>query len=201
MTPALNLCMPDKTKSCAACCGLMNHADISKKNLTDFLTTGTFRTANYWRYQIEGSYPEQTTSCRDYSSHICPFHGFIADGRPGCLVHPQVSGEDERDKGLFGADTCRNYLCPAYELLSHEVKTDLIDNLDDWYLYTIAIIDPASSIRIVDQLHENGLHTGGEQFKLSLVDALMVHAESLDRRHGTLFSYSVEEYEFASKNI
>ena len=32
----LNLCMPDKTKSCAACCGLMNHTDISRKIWRNF---------------------------------------------------------------------------------------------------------------------------------------------------------------------
>jgi hypothetical protein len=198
--PMLNLCMPDKTKSCAACCGLMNHTDISKGHLAEFLNDGTFRTANYWRYQIEGSYPEQTTSCRDYSSHICPFHGFIADGLPGCLVHPRVAGEDQRDRGLFGAATCRSYLCPAYELLRHETKAILIDNLDDWYVYTIAIIDPLASIGIIDQLHEKGFHDGDGSFKQALARALEIHAESLGSREGTVFCYSREEYAFASKN-
>lgn len=195
----LNLCMPDTTKSCAACCGLMNHADISQENLTRFLNDGTFRTANYWRYQIEGSYPEQTTSCRDYSSHICPYHGFIAEGMPGCLVHPSVAGEDQRDRGLFGAETCRRYLCPAYQLLSHEMKTILISNLDDWYVYTIAIIDPLASISIIDQLHEKGFHDGDGLFKQALADALRSHAETLGSREGNVFCYSKEEYAFVSK--
>jgi len=197
----LNLCMPDKTKSCAACCGLMNHADISREHLTAFLNDGTFRTENYWRYQIEGSYPEQTTSCRDYSTHICPFHGFIADGLPGCLLHPHVAGEDRRDRGLYGAAACGRYLCPAYVLLRHETKAVLIDNLDDWYVYTIAIIDPLASERIIDELHELGLHDGDASFKQALADALTIHAERLGSREGNIFCYSKEEYAFVSKSI
>lgn len=197
----LNLCMPDKTKSCAACCGLMNHADISRKNLAAFLNDGAFRTANYWRYQVEGSYPEQTTSCRDYSSHICPFHGFIADGMPGCLVHPHVAGEDRRDRGLFGGATCRKYLCPAYELFGHETKSIIIDNLDDWYVYTIAIIDPLATVRIIEKIHERGLHEGDESFRRALAGALADHAEYLNRREGNVFCYSKEEYAFVSKML
>jgi len=200
MQPAPNLCMPDKTKSCAACCGLMNHTDISRKNLTKFLNDGAFRAANYWRYQIDGSYPEQTTSCRDYSTHICPFHGFIADGLPGCLVHPRVAGEDRRDRGLFGAAACGRYFCPAYELLSHDTRTILIETLDDWYLYTMAIIDPLVTERIIYQLYVKGLHRGDRLFKQALVDALTIHGETLARREGNVFCYSREEYDFASKN-
>jgi len=196
----LNLCMPDKTKSCAACCGLMNHADISQKNLTEFLNDGAFRTENYWRYQIDGSYPEQTAPCRDYSTHICPFHGFIADGIPGCLVHPGVAGEDLRDRGLFGAAVCKSYLCPAYELLSLEAKNILIDNLDDWYAYTIAIIDPLASARIIDRLREKGLRAGDEPFRQALARALEDHGEYLNRREGNVFCYSKEEYAFAIKD-
>jgi hypothetical protein len=197
----LNLCMPDKTKSCAACCGLMNHADISRENLAAFLNDGTFRTANYWRYQIEGSYPEQTTPCRDYSSHICPFHGFIADGLPGCLVHPLVAGEDQRDRGLFGGAACRSYLCPAHELLSDDAKSIIIHNLDDWYAYTIAIIDPLATVRIIDRLHEAGRHEGEEPFRQALAGALADHAEYLNRREGNVFCYSKDEYAFATKSM
>lgn len=195
----LNLCMPDRSKSCAACCGLMNLADISRENLTAFLRDGAFRTANYWRYQIEGSYPEQTTSCRDYETHICPFHGFIADGLPGCLVHPRVAGEDLRDRGLFGSAACSSYLCPAYELFGQEQKTILIDNLDDWYVYSIAIIDPMAAAGIIDRLHDRGLHHGGEPFRRALAGALEAHADSLNRREGNVFCYSKDEYAFAVK--
>ena len=197
----LNLCMPDNTKSCAACCGLMNHADISREHLTAFLHDGAFRTANYWRYQVEGSFPEQTTSCRDYSTHICPFHGFIADGRPGCMVHPHVAGEDRRDRGLFGSVACSTYLCPAYDLLSNEAKSIVIDNLGDWYVYTIAIIDPLATVGIIDRLHQKGLHEGGESFGQALAEALADHAEYLNRREGNVFCYSKEEYAFASNSI
>jgi hypothetical protein len=196
----LNLCMPDRTKSCAACCGLMNHTDISREHLTRFLNDGAFRTANYWRYQIEGSYPEQTSSCRDYASHICPFAGFIAEGLPGCLMHPHVAREDRRDRGLFGAAACGRYLCPAYELLRHETKTILIANLDDWYLYTIAIIDPLVSEHIIDQLHEKGLRDDSEAFREALADALAIHAKTLGSREGNVFCYSKEEYAFVSRS-
>ena len=200
MLSALNLCMPDTTKSCAACCGLMNHADISRSNLTKYLNDGAFRTAHYWRYQIEGSYPEQTTLCRDYSTHICPFQGFTAEGLPGCLVHPRVVGEDRRDRGLFGAAGCSRYFCPAFTLLSDETKTILIEALDDWYLYTMAIIDPLATERILSQLYVKGLHRGDGLFKKALDNALTIQGEILAAREGNVFCYSREEYAFVSKD-
>lgn len=193
----INLCMPDTSKSCAACCGLMNHRDISRENLTAFLHAGRFRTENYWRYQVNGSYLEQTTSCRDSSTHICPLQGFIAEGIPGCMVHPQVAGVDQRDKGLFGASTCRAYVCPAHTILSDEAKKIIIENLDDWYVYTIAVIDPRSAVRMINQLHDQGIYNGEDEFKRSFAALLENHAESLAGRTGNVFCYSVEEYTFS----
>ena len=175
----------------------MNHSDISRENLKKFSIPGHFV------LQTTGAADRgsrQTTSCRDDFTHLCPFQGFIDDGLPGCLVHPQVVGEEQRDKGLFGAIVCGRYLCPAYEILRNETKAILIENLDDWYLYTIAIIDPIATERMIDRLHEEGLHNGDESFKQALDSALKIHAKTLGSRRGNVFCYSREEYAFQCKS-
>ncbi|MCP4136923.1 MAG: hypothetical protein GY754_38485 [bacterium] len=190
----MHLCQPDNTKSCVACCGLMNHSDLSRKNLTRFLNDGEFRTENSWRYQVEGCYPEQTTDCRDYSSHICPFHGFLPQGKPGCLIHPLHTGEEQRDMALYGAKTCEDFSCPAHKLFSDDIKKIIIENIEDWYLYTIAIIDPYSTMWILEQLSK-----AGPENKLS--ELLEIHGRTLEACKETVFCYSMEEYNLMRKDF
>jgi len=201
MNNNINLCQPDDKKACVACCGLINHSDISRHNLTRFLEDGQFRTDNSWRYQIEGSYPEQTTSCRESSSHICPFQGFISRGRPGCLIHPLYAGEEQRDMALFGAQACDNYSCPACRLFSDEIKKTIIDTLDDWYLYTIAIIDPMSTIWILEQILSSGMKRRSSEFKKTLTLSIEILAQALNKFNGIVFCYSIEEYEHTGKKF
>lgn len=197
----MNLCQPDNKKSCVACCGLMNHLDISQKNLTRFLNDGEFRTENSWRYHIEGCYPEQTTSCRDYSSHICPFHGFISMGKPGCLIHPLHTGKEQRDNGLYGAQACDNFSCPALTIFNDDIKKIIIDNIKNWYLYTIAIIDPFSTIWILEQIHNTGLKSDSPEFQNAINSSLEIHAANLENYEDTVFCYSIEEYNIARGNF
>ena len=188
----MNLCVPDNKKACAACCGIMNHKDISKGNLDKFLYDGYFRKENAWRYQIEGCYPEQSTDCRDYSTHICPFVGFTDKESPGCLIHPLFTGEEQRDMALFGAETCINYSCPAMTIFSEEQKALIIKYIDDWYLYTIAIIDPFSTIYIIDLLKRDNLMD--DLFGEKLNQLLQKHSKNLNLYEGTIFCYSIDEY-------
>ena len=197
----MNLCQPDEKKSCSACCGLFNHSDISRENLTRFLKDGEFRTENYWRYEIEGSYPEQTTSCRDYSSHICPFNSFISRGKPGCRIHPLYAGEEHREMALYGAAACKNYSCPAYILFNDDEKKIIIDSINDWYLYTIAIIDPLSTIWILDQICKAGFKNKSPEYENILNASLEIHSAALAQYKDTVFCYSMDEYKNERENF
>lgn len=186
-----SLCHPDKTKACAACCGLFNHQDISENSLFSFLNDGSFRTENAWRYMQKGSYLEQTLAVRDRESHMCPFQGMVGEGVPGCLKHPLYCGKEERDEGLFGSKSCVAYLCPANTFLSNFHKEIIVSCIDGWYLYTIAIIDPFSTIWILDRLNNK---MPPEIYRQKLQKALDIHAGYLQNFQGTVFCYSPEEY-------
>lgn len=197
----MNLCVPDNKKACAACCGIMNHKDISRKNLNKYLSDGEFRLENAWRYQIEGCYPEQSTECRDYSSYICPFVGFISKNCPGCLIHPLHTGDEQRDMALFGAQTCENYSCPAMSIFTEEHKQVITTSIDDWYSYTIAIIDPLSTIEIINKIIKEGCKPEDDLFSKNLNHFLSIHSENLNNYKDTVFCYSVDEYMMAHKRF
>jgi len=197
----LNLCVPDNKKACAACCGMMNHQNISKHNIDSFLKDGPFRIDNAWRYQIEGCYPEQSTDCRDASSHICPFVGFISTGCPGCLIHPLYSGSEQRDMALFGAQTCINYSCPAMTIFTDDHVNIITTYIDDWYLYTIAVIDPLSTIWMIENLKKIGIDENHREFSKRLNIQIENHSKTLNDYEETIFCYSVDEYKMAHERF
>lgn len=193
-----SLCHPDDTKACSACCGLFNHHDISEKHLSSFLKDGYFRSENAWRYKHNGSYIEQTSAVRDFSTHICMFQGFISETIPGCLKHPLYCGQEERDDALFGSRVCENYRCPAYIMLSDVHKAVIAQSIKGWYLYSIAIIDPLSTMWIIDRLSGD---PSSKQFILKLNRALTIHARHLYEYDGTVFCYSMDEYNMNCDNF
>lgn len=181
------LCQPDSRKGCSVCCGLFNMKDIAKDNLRGFLQEGNGREKIYRVYE-EFTEPEIV---RDRFSHICPYQGFLFSGKPGCLIHPLSSGIEGRDRSLFASSVCGKFLCPAHELLPVEEKSALIRYVDDWYLYSIAIIDPESFsfiFRYAQSISENpGL-------SIFINAGLKAHAENLFKYDGVIFFYSIPEY-------
>jgi len=186
---SLILCQPDNMKGCSVCCGLFNMKDTGKKNLTAFLKDGMKREKLYRIYE-EYSEPE---SVRDRFSHICPYQGFLAEGKPGCLIHPLSSGIEGRDRSLFAHSVCGKFLCPAHKLLSRDEQDTLIRAVNDWYLYSTAIIDPESFSFICDYARRICKIDGEDLYPL-IEAGLTAHAENLSQYDGTLFFYSVPEY-------
>lgn len=181
------LCQPDNRKGCSVCCGLFNIRDTAKENLRKFLEEGKGREKLYRVYE-EFTEPEEV---RDRFSHICPYQGFITSDKPGCLIHPLSSGIEGRDRSLFASSVCGKFLCPAHELLTGDEKSALIKHVDDWYLYSIAIIDPES----FSFIYNYGCGICGESGLSSLLNAgLKTHAENLFKYEGILFFYSLPEY-------
>ncbi|MBN1533724.1 MAG: hypothetical protein JXA20_13730 [Spirochaetes bacterium] len=184
------LCQPDSRKGCAACCGLFNLLDISRENLEAFLRGGAARAAGE-----EGPADEACRSpfpVRDATSYICPYQGFLEPGRPGCLLHPAYAGRDTRDRSLYGAGICDGFLCPAHSILTEDEKRALIDSVDDWYLYSVAIIDPDTFLCMLRALPQEA--RSGAAASEALVWGLEEHARRLAASDVPVFSYSPWEY-------
>jgi hypothetical protein len=192
------LCQPDSLKGCSLCCGLFVFKDISVKYLSEFLSDGKNRERSCKTYT---EYKDENLK-RDISSYICPYQGFLADGKPGCLIHPLATGIDGRDRSLFTSKICSGFLCPAHSILSYEEKVFLIKNVDDWYIYTVAIADPESYSFIYNYIKEKfGEPLDENMTKKILGEALYVHGENLSKYNGGIFSYSVPEYNINKKNF
>lgn len=192
------LCQPDEIKGCCACCGLLNRKDLSRENLEIFLQDGKFRRDNGWRYLQEECFIEQTVPVRDETTHICAFQGFLTKGSPGCLLHPLSFGEEGRGQSLFGSKVCDNFLCPAYKILSERERKLLIENVDDWYCYTFAVVDPHSTQWILECLETAGLSPGSGIYREKLFMALEILSEHLAAYEGVVFCYSMPEYNLDS---
>lgn len=174
------LCQPDGLKSCSVCCGLFNFKDISISNLNSFLS---------------GDYSSNLLDeVRDITSHICIYQSFISPNLPGCSLHPNVCGADHRNASLYGAKICEEYLCPAHSILTTEQKKLLVSSVSDWYLYSIAIIDPEGFQCIIDILNSLQFLWSGYDIKCLIRKALTFHAGMLSRSDKCHFYYSLAEY-------
>jgi hypothetical protein len=126
---------------------------------------------------------------RDGATHVCPFQGFVAPGRPGCLLHPSLYGEDQRTRSLYGSKICEDYFCPAHRLLTEEEKTFLIEGINHWYPYTIAVIDPWFFSKWYRLLRLREM----EQRKPLMETVLRIHGKFLARHPGPVFFFTEQE--------
>jgi hypothetical protein len=195
------LCQPNSQKSCSACCGLFNFRDISRENLSRFLRRGAARSSSFAE---AGNIADQGDGLevRDATSYICPHQGLIFNKRPGCLLHPQYRTSTMRNKSFFGETICDGFLCPAHAIFTTEQKKIIIDLADDWYTYTIAIIDPESTVWLLDLLHGRYpiAFQREEVLKKIFNEALMIHSRHMADYSGPLFYYSESEYNGGKKN-
>ena len=192
------LCQPNDRLGCSACCGLFNLSDISRISLYGYLSSGIER-IGVSDQPVGDNRHLGGIRLRDETTHVCPFQGLIGGmEKPGCLAHPDVQTCKLRDRSLFQSKICDEFLCPAHELLDDFYRTILIESVDDWYAYSIAIIDPDSFKWIVDAIgaRDASLLAGGVQVaaKSVITRALLLHADSLNRLEAPLFHYSVSEY-------
>jgi len=189
------LCQPNSQKSCSACCGLFNFRDISRENLSRFLRRGAARSSTF---AAAGNIADQGDGLevRDLTSYICPHQGLIFNKRPGCLLHPQYRTSTMRNKSFFGETICDGFLCPAHAIFSTEQKKIVIDLADGWYTYTIAIIDPESTVWLLDLLR--GRYSVAfqreEVLRKIFNEALVIHAGHMADYPGPVFHYSESEY-------
>lgn len=198
------LCQPDNNKGCSACCGLFNFKDISRENLSQYLEGGRARTIDIDVKDFDDRIEyKNSINTRDMTSYICPYQGFFSEKSPGCLIHPENNTEDFRDMSFYGKKICSGFLCPAHKILSKNEKKVLIEFVDDWYLYTIAVIDPFSFKWILDFIYDKfGRNIKRiKSFKELLNLGLGIHAHFIQSIDGPVFFYSVSEYSIGSKKI
>jgi hypothetical protein len=198
----LILCQPDGIKSCSACCGLFNFTDISRENLSRFLVDGAGRSSSFLSSR-DITDQGDGRDIRDKTSYICPHQGLVFNKRPGCLLHPQYRNATLRNSSFFGEKICSGFLCPAHTLLSSDQKRIIIGLIDDWYLYSIAVIDPESTAWLLDLLSNRYpvAFQREDVAKKILAEALAIHARHLNEHRGPVFFYSVSEYELGKKNF
>ncbi len=192
-TGGVILCQPGGRRGCSLCCGLFNLRDVAKHALSAFLDGGASRVET-----LPDMYGDDTgpfhASARDVTSYICPFQGFLDLARPGCLLHRDHGGTDRRYRSLFGKKICGDYLCPAHSLLPDREKKELIRLVDDWYLYTIAILDPLTFSMILECAARARGCGGDSRRRALLLRGLSFHAGHLAALEGPLFCYSEAEY-------
>jgi hypothetical protein len=191
------LCQPDNLKGCSLCCGLFNFRDFSPDCLTEFLNKGRERESEHKVFEEYNS-PHKL---RSRFSHICPYQGFLSENKPGCLVHPLYAGTDGRDRSLFAHKICENFFCPAHSVLTAEEKIFLIENITNWYLYSVAIADPESYSFIYNFVKTDYYEDCANEFFISLVrEGLRFHSMNLSLYEGEIFYYSIPEYDLNKKN-
>jgi len=192
------LCQPDNCKGCSVCCGLFNFRDCSILGLSEFLEAGRYRVRDFTTYEEF----RLNAEVRDEFTHICPYQGFLAPGKPGCHIHPLSSGSEGRERSLFSAKICSRFLCPAHSILTAEEKESLVGHINDWYLYSIAIADPESFAYIHSYITQTfGIDPHEETAGILLNEGLNSHAESLTQSSDIIFYYSQPEYILHRENF
>ena len=108
-----------------------------------------------------------------------------------------------RNNSFFGENICDGFLCPAHAIFSTEQKKTIIDLADDWYNYTIAIIDPESTVWLLEMLQEHYpiAFQREEVLKKIFNDFLMIHSRYMADFSGPVFYYSMSEYTMGKKNF
>ena len=148
----MNLCRPDESKSCAACCGLYNLSDATRPILWQKLQRRTtlFRTTPRCADAIavfqETVQLEEPEAPLEEIIHVCEFAGFLDQYRRvvGCQLHPSAPGNNGVDlRGLchYGSMACKAFFCPSWTAIPPGYVEVLVKALQDWHLYGLVITD------------------------------------------------------------
>ncbi|OGQ09959.1 MAG: hypothetical protein A2138_20705 [Deltaproteobacteria bacterium RBG_16_71_12] len=116
--------------SCAACCGVYNFRGRSAEAEHARLVRRTERVRAAWP---PGALPDEAALARARDElaaleapdilfagvKVCPFAGYVEEGRVGCLLHPsrRQSGADLRDLGVYPREICDGHFCAPHDWL------------------------------------------------------------------------------------
>jgi hypothetical protein len=108
-----------------------------------------------------------------------------------------------RNKSFFGESICDGFLCPAHAIFSTEQKKIVINLADGWYNYTVAIIDPESTVWLLEILnnHYPVAFQRQEVLKKIFNEVLIIHSRYMADFSGPLFYYSESEYNAGKINF
>ncbi|ROR02984.1 hypothetical protein [Desulfosoma caldarium] len=149
----IHLCQPDYHKSCAACCGIYNFKDNSRRAVSLRLHRNRVLLGNEGRKVTPDALALHSQKWRSrYNGFAkrfeavfnCEFVGFLdeAHRRVGCLLHPlRHKGKDLRHSSFYGQELCDGHFCPSYYELTMNEQALVVKTLDDWYLYGLVITD------------------------------------------------------------
>ncbi len=148
----MNLCHPDSSKSCAACCGLYNVIDGRREVLNSLLINRTFAFRNLSRtIDAISDFSEASRISLgirqwDPEIHVCEYTGFVDDSYKtvGCMLHPRAPGNNGIDyRGLcyYGSMACKAFFCPAASEIDETYITIVNGLITDWHLYGLVATD------------------------------------------------------------
>ncbi|MCC7108460.1 MAG: hypothetical protein IT382_04185 [Deltaproteobacteria bacterium] len=111
--------------SCAACCGVYNFRERSEDAQHARLLRRTERVRAAWPNEtaLATARDELMAQERDEilfaGVKVCPFAGYVEEGRVGCLLHPSrhPHGADLRDLGVSPKEICGGHYCAPHDWL------------------------------------------------------------------------------------
>ncbi len=110
---------------CAACCGVFNFIDRSAAAEHARLLRRTERVRAAWPdvEALAGARDEllalEGPEILFGGVKVCPFAGYVEEGRVGCLLHParHPQGTDLRDLGVYPSEICGGHFCAPHDWL------------------------------------------------------------------------------------
>jgi len=111
--------------SCAACCGLYNFKDRSPEATSRRLLERTRRVMAVFPdvealARVRDALLEEERADILYATvKVCPFAGYVEQGRAGCLLHPtrHPTGDDLRDLAVYPREVCAGHFCAPHAWL------------------------------------------------------------------------------------
>lgn len=123
--------MCQNESSCVACCGTLN-LRLRAEQLRDLLSQRTSQCPDAGRadhaslvaYRSVREEIEASLERYDATVYVCPFVGWIEEGRAGCLIHPLRTGRpNSQNASFYGTTICQSYDCRAKEKEAIEEAT------------------------------------------------------------------------------
>jgi len=126
--------MCQNESSCVACCGTLN-LRLRAEQLRGLLSERTSQCPDEGRadhtslvaYRSAREEIEASLERYDATVYVCPFVGWIGQGRVGCLIHPLRTGRaNSQNASFYGTTICQSYDCRAKEkeAIKGAVKSD-----------------------------------------------------------------------------
>jgi hypothetical protein len=154
-----SLCQTNQ-HSCGACCGIFN-LQLVKQDINTILEERTIdfkQSTNYnlrWtlsEFRKKREEIEKDILRVDETTYVCPFLGFISEGRIGCMVHPVLTGDpNSQNVSFYGASICQGYDCKNKENSNSKLLIPLLEDEEiDYYTYSNIVSDHITMGIIID---------------------------------------------------